>query len=406
MAGTTKGHTVTEIHQGPGDLWSIPTAGAPADATVRLTLASDGTPDATAHASSVHLGAVQSAITFAAKPKFASIDLDQYDAPFDQYPQSLAASIEAEMAQTEAAKLQRVLGVGTYGSGSGYKQVTFGGTLPVPESCIALISPTKESNLRHIVTLLYRGVATGGFSVSMGRAKSSSYKARFEGLMDLARTAGKQMGVAYKTTTDCSGGTPTAKDLTVGEIYQGPADLWLISAAPLDATARVTLDATTLTPDATAHANAKCLGMSEGPVTLTVTPKIVFTQTDQYDGPLACFIQGLEAKIECELNQTSMEKLSRLLEMSTYSTSTGYEQFVFGGGDPVAAICVAAIGKKRLATTLPVVFCLYRVHQTEGVSITASRQKASTYKVTFTGLMDGTRTAGKQVGIFHEGVAV
>ena len=46
MAGTTKSYTPAEIVQGPGDLWVI--GQAPSDANVRLTLASDGTPDSTA----------------------------------------------------------------------------------------------------------------------------------------------------------------------------------------------------------------------------------------------------------------------------------------------------------------------------------------------------------------------
>jgi hypothetical protein len=31
-----------------------------------------------------------------------------------------------------------------------------------------------------------------------------------------------------------------------------------------------------------------------------------------------------------------------------------------------------------------------------------SRKKASTYKVSFSGLLDPTRIAGKQIGVFHE----
>lgn len=401
MAGTSKDYSINEIVQGPGDLWVIGTA--PNDAGVRLTLASDGTPDATAHPASIHLGAIQSAITTSVKPKVEPIALDQYDAPFDGYVTDVDAKIEAEMAQTEAQKLQRALGVATYSSGAGYKQATFGGTLVVPKACIAAISPTRQNQARHIVSLLYSAVAIGGFSVTMGRAKSSSYKAAFQGISDITRTAGKQIGVIYQTLADAAAGTPTAKDFQLGEIYQGPSDLWLIDPAPTDAAQRVTIDATTLTPDAAAHANAKHLGITEGAATLTVTPKIEMIRGDQFDAPIDVFISSLEAKIEAEMSQSAMDKLARALGVGSYTTSAGaYSQMTFGGTNQPPTISIAAIGRKRLDTTKAVVCCLYKVNSTDGISITMSRQKRSTYKVSFTGLLDPLRTVGRQIGLFHE----
>jgi hypothetical protein len=79
MGGTAKGYAPSEIIQGPGDVWVIGTA--PLDANVRLTLASDGTPDQTAHPGSVHLGAIASATTTSVKPKVAGIVTDQDEAP-------------------------------------------------------------------------------------------------------------------------------------------------------------------------------------------------------------------------------------------------------------------------------------------------------------------------------------
>jgi hypothetical protein len=400
MAGTAKGYTPSEIVQGPGDLWFIPTA--PIDATLRLTLASDGTPDATAHPNSVHLGAIKSAITTAVKPKLAMIDLEQYDAPFDSYVTELTASIEAELAQTEAAKLQRVLGVGVYATASGYKQVTWGGNLVVPTGCIAMISPTRANAARYIVSLLFKGVATGGFTVAMGRAKESTYKAKFEGMGDPARMAGQSVGIIYQTLADAAGGTPTAKDFVTAQLYQGPADLWALTA-PTDVAQRVTLDATTLTPDSTAHAGAAHLGGTTGPVTLTVTPKIGYMRMDQIDAPVDCFVEALECKIEAECNQSTMAKLARALGVGTFTTSAGaYDQVTFGGTNQPPVISVAAIGLKRTDVTKAVVMCLYRVNSVDGITVVADRKKASTYKVTFQGLLDPTRTAGRQIGIFHE----
>ncbi len=178
------------------------------------------------------------------------------------------------------------------------------------------------------------------------------------------------------------------------------------SASPTDAAVRVTLDAATLTPDSTAHASAKHLGATAGEITLTVTPKIGFLRMDQVDASVDVFIESLEAKIEAEMNQSEMQKLSRALAIGSYSGNatppTTWAQVTFGGVDQPAAFCVAAIAKKRSDTSKAAVACLYRVQPTSGIDITMSRKKASTYKISFTGLLDPTRTAGKQIGVFHE----
>jgi hypothetical protein len=403
MAGTTKDLTPAEIHQAPGDLWVLPAA--PLDATPRMTLASNLTPDATAHPASVHLGAIASAITTTVKPKIAPIELEQFDAPFDGYLADLNTTLEAEMAQSRPAKFQRALGVATFSSGTGYEQVTFGGTLAVPKLCIAAISPKRTAPLQAWVTILFNGVAVGGFSVAMGRAKSSTWKLRFRGLPDLTRTPGQRTGILYETTVDAAGGTAQAKDLTSAEIFQGPADLWLISPAPSDADQRVTLDATTLTPDATVHSGAKHLGGTAGAVTLTVTPKIGDIKMDQADDAVDVFIDSIEAKIEAEMVQSEAQKLARALGLGTlnnYTAGTGYKQVTWGGSNQPNPICVAAIAPKRTTPTKAVVACLYNVISNDGFSLTLSRKKASSYKFTAIGNMDASRTIGRTIGIYHE----
>jgi hypothetical protein len=400
VAGTLKGYSVAEIVQGPGDLWVLGTV--PSDVNIRMTLASDGTPDAVTHPGSIHLGMIQSAITTTLKPKLSMITLDQFDAPVGSYVDALAATIEAEMSQTEAAKLQRVLGVGAYSTGAGYKQVTFGGLLTVPKLCIAMISPTRANPQQYVVVVLYVAAATSGFTVSMGRAKASTYKAKFEGLADVTRTAGRQVGVIYQTLINAAGGTPTAENNVVNEIYQGPADLWAIDA-PTDVAMKVTIDAATLTPDSIAHPTAVHLGMTSGATTFTVTPKIDTIKSDQFDAGVDVWIQSIAAKIEATMEQSAMDKLSRALGVGTYSLSAGaYAQTTFGGNNQPPTICVCAIGKKRSDNTKAVACCLYAVNSVDGITMVASRQKMSEYKVSFDGLLDPTRTAGRQMGVFQE----
>jgi hypothetical protein len=412
MAGTTKNYAPASIIQGPGDLWAIPVP--PTDANVRLTLASDGTPDATAHPGSIHLGSVAESITTTMKPKLSEIKVDQFEAPIDTYVAELSASVKAKMAQTEAAKIQRMLGIGVYATvtvgagldfvGSTMETCTFGGVMTVPTTCIAVISPTRANPLQFVVSVLYIAYSTGAFSIALGRAKQSEYEATFDALSDPARTAGQQIGVIYQTLVNAAGGTPTAKNFVPGEIFEGPVDVWLLGTAPLDAANGVVgIDATTLTPNSTLHGTCTHLGLAQGAATFQVGAKIEAIKADQFDAPIAAYLASLTASIEVDLLQSSMSLLSTALGVGTYSTTAlSFAQTTFGGTNQPAACCVALIGKKRLAPTKPVCACLYLVDAVEGISWLAQRSKPNTYKVKFEGHSDVTRTAGRQIGSWQE----
>jgi hypothetical protein len=410
MAGTSKGQDVTQVQQGPGDLWVITTA--PDDATQRLTLATDGSPDSVTNPAT-HLGAIEGAITTVVKPKLEMIKVDQADGPVDAYCTEIDAKVEVTLMQATAAKLQRILGVGTYSTGSGYKQFTFGGTTTVPNACIAAISALRGALTKFVYVLLYKAVSLSGFSIQFGRAKPAVYKATFAGLSDLGlpRAAGAQIGVLVKNLIAPAATNLATRDLTIAEIQQGPANLWIVGTPPVDATPRLTL-AADLTPDATAHPSSVGLGFTEGPVTVTLTPKLEAIKCDQADAPVDYYCAELAAKLEATLNQASFDKLTQALGLGTgaYSIEAGqtpsYEQISFGGlgVGSTAEVCVAAIAPKRTDATKVFVACLFKVISADGISFVMSRAKPATYKVTFEGLATVTRTAGKQTGIFYETV--
>lgn len=202
MAGTAKAYDVTQIHQGPGDLWVIPIGVAPTDTAVRLTLATDGTPDATAHAGSICLGLTKGGITFAVKQKFSDITVDQAEAPVDTYIESLDGSLEAELTQQGVTLLQNALTTGVFSTQAspGWNQLTLGGTSIVPVACVAAITPKRTGSGLFIVSMLYQATVQGGLQTLMARNKNSSHKVMFKGQSVLARTAGKQIGVHYETT--------------------------------------------------------------------------------------------------------------------------------------------------------------------------------------------------------------
>jgi hypothetical protein len=216
----------------------------------------------------------------------------------------------------------------------------------------------------------------------------------------------RQVGIVIKELTVPATGTATSKVPTVSEIEQGPADLWLIGTAPTNAAVTLTLH-TDLTPNSTTHPSSLYLGGTVGPVTLTLTPKLDPIRVDQADAPVDFYCGGLEAKIEAELTQSAMDKLTQalgLLATEAYSADTGYEQLGIGGLQNPAQVCVAVIAKKRSDATKVWAACLYKVHSVDGIVIARSRGKAGTYKVTFSGLADLARTAGKQTGVFYETV--
>lgn len=196
MAATAKSYDVTQIRQGPGDLWVVGTA--PDDTAVRLTLTSL-TPDATAHPSSVCLGLTKKEILTEIKQKITEITVDQADAPVDAYLEMTDAMISAEVTQQGLDLLQQAYNVGTYATASGYKQLTFGGIGTIPKVCVAAIQPKKEDLTKAVVTLLYRAIPVGGLQILMGRGAQSSHKIQFKGLADISRSAGKQIGVVYET---------------------------------------------------------------------------------------------------------------------------------------------------------------------------------------------------------------
>jgi hypothetical protein len=166
---------------------------------------------------------------------------------------------------------------------------------------------------------------------------------------------------------------------------------------------QVTLDGPTLTPSSTVHANSVHLGLAQGPVTFSVMPKIGLIKSDQFDAPVDAYVESLQASFEVELLQSSMTNLATALGVGTYLLSAGnYAHCTFGGTNQPPTICVAAIAPRRTVTTDAVVGCLYRVNAAEGISWTAQRNKTSTFKVKFSGQSDTTRTAGRQIGIFHE----
>ena len=198
MAGTGTQYNAAAIHQGPGDLWIIG-GGVVDSATPQLTIATDGTPDATAHPASVHLGYTDSAIATAYVPKHVDIMVDQSGGPVARYGESEKWTLGADLKQLDLAILQQAASLGTYTTASGYTQLTFGGLADLPTVCVALIAKKRGAVGKFIVVILFSATGHLGISTSIGRAKPATNKVEFDALADLSRAAGRQLGVIYIT---------------------------------------------------------------------------------------------------------------------------------------------------------------------------------------------------------------
>jgi hypothetical protein len=199
-APTAKAYDITQIHQGPGDLWII--GNPPSDTAQRLTLdTASGTPDTTAHPGSICLGMTTGGITTTLKVKPSDIMVDQAETAVDSFTDTLEATIEAELTQQGVALLQNALTTGVFSTvaSPGYNQLTYGGLNVIPTACIAAISPKRTGTNLWLVSLLYKCSSKGGMTVMMDRTKKSTHKVQFSGQSDLTRTAGRQVGVQYET---------------------------------------------------------------------------------------------------------------------------------------------------------------------------------------------------------------
>lgn len=197
MAGTATNNDVTVIANSPGQLWAglaIPAGGA------ALTLDTDGTPDATANPSAIHLGMTREGAVFNVKPAFEQFYADEFSSPIKVRMTALEATLSAELLQiTDADVLQKITaGFGTYSSALGYERTTFGVGVQSYTS-IALIFPTEADVTKFAVFHLYKAFNENGLdSVAITRKGMSGINVMFRGVDITTRTATDTVGAYWK----------------------------------------------------------------------------------------------------------------------------------------------------------------------------------------------------------------
>lgn len=203
MAGTAKSYDSTKIILGPGDLWakvSVPSAGA------RMTLYTDGTPDATANTTAKHVGMTKAGCEVSYKPSTADFEADELTSPFLSRLITEELAIKGEMFQVfDFALLYAMTVGGTYNTNtsttSGYEELTIGGLSAITTYSIALIAPDINAPTTKWVTVqLYKSYNSAGWNFTVTRKQPASLPFEFKGLSVATRTAGDQVGNIFKNT--------------------------------------------------------------------------------------------------------------------------------------------------------------------------------------------------------------
>lgn len=152
-------------------------------------------------------GAVSGATTMTWSPKIEALSADQVAAPIDARLTAEEQSIEAEVMETDYAKLRAYLSNGIFAFGSdpglpagfqNYEELSFGGLMQIPRMSVAIVSPRIDAPGKFVVSQLYCAYQAQALSMPFSREKATSVKVRFSGLADPSRPAGDQVGKVYR----------------------------------------------------------------------------------------------------------------------------------------------------------------------------------------------------------------
>lgn len=178
MAGTATNYdTSTIIVDVVGQVWAnlaVPGAGA------RITLHTDGTPDATANPSAIHLGHTKEGSKVTISSSITKHFVDELEAPFKASVDATDMMIEGIFTQLldEDVLKQITAPFGTYATASGYKEFAIGRKV-LPYTSLALIFPTPADVTKFAVAHIYNGLNESGLSFSVSRKNMAETPFKF-----------------------------------------------------------------------------------------------------------------------------------------------------------------------------------------------------------------------------------
>lgn len=194
MAGTATRYDVAKIPMGViAQLWvnlAVPSAGN------RLTLHTDGTPDATANPSAIHLGHTDAGVTLAATESIQEFFADESVSPIGGGLDGLEVTIAGTGLQVNDEEYLKFMGAnfGTYSTASGYKQFTLGTKASISYASVAVIYPSPTEAGKYAVWHLYNARNTTGLNFSVGRKQRAGSPFTIKGYAISSRADADEVG--------------------------------------------------------------------------------------------------------------------------------------------------------------------------------------------------------------------
>lgn len=180
-----------KVHGGPARIFFGVTAGTTGTPPTYITH-TDGVPG-----TGTEVGFTQGETIFSYEPQTKLIEGEQSYGPFGVMITGEAGGLELTVMETTYQTLRRAFNNNGSESISGGDAVYFGNAsgLQQPRTeCIFVSSRIRTAPTKFIIAVLYKAHWKGGFKFGFKRAGESVYKLMVEGLEDLARNAGDQMG--------------------------------------------------------------------------------------------------------------------------------------------------------------------------------------------------------------------
>lgn len=199
MAGTADSWKTTAIAQNAGKLYrgvAIPGAGA------RITLETDGTPEAVANPNAKHLGATKAGAKLMIKSTLTNFSVDEFRAAIVTNLDALSMGIACELVGiTDLDLITYALpGVGTKGAAAGYEQVQIGSKAIAYDS-VALIFPLIEDTTKYGIFHIYKALNDAGVEWAQSRKELGFTPLNLVGYEITTRAATDTLGNFWKQIT-------------------------------------------------------------------------------------------------------------------------------------------------------------------------------------------------------------
>ena len=183
--------------------------------------------------------------------------------------------------------------------------------------------------------------------------------------------------------------------LTPSEVHVGPASLWIGTTPPASGAPPTWLTHTNGVPGTGTE-----VGLTLGDATFTWNTEKADIEAEQVMGVVDKFITKENATLEFEAEERTYTLLKSAFDNIGSVNDATRVGFYGGGGGSIINIQYSTLvltSPRRDVAARYEVLVLYKAVCTSGMVLTYSRTKPSTYRVTFQGLPDTTRTPGDRI---------